>query len=549
MEIRIVIDQHARRLRPGGWAMLAMLAVLAGWGLAVRAQQNPPPAPPPAPPPSPLIARIEGRPITQQDFDRVGQPDFERLKAEMKKGFTPEVQKLANKNVIDELLRRELLVIEAQRRKIPVTEAETDKFLSQDPFFLTNGKFDPQKLIQYKINPGTNYITVLPKVRELVAASRLDSLVRAQLTPSPAAVRAEWAKRNDQVRFKFLSLSSRDISLEPEATEAEQAAYYGTHADQFERKARARLRYLRLAIPPEGDSTRTAVQDSTMRRAGRLADSLSAGASIDTLAAGVAGGALDTGLFDLPPAAIPGIPNAPEILGALAHADSDTSVRVVGPAVAGEAIVVGVVAERHPHGVPPMREVLADVKRRADIEKRRAVADSATQKIYQAYRQDYRSPKARVTRVLLPEEKMSVKPPLPNEVATWYAAHGRALLAVPDTLALPALNDSLRQVVRLRLEGEARTAKAAETLQRVAASWRAGREVARAAGVAVETREFVKGVDSDSIFPPPVFDSLFADPATPKPGPIQGPRSCGGRAALWRVDAVDTAYVPPFETV
>ena len=109
--------------------MLAMLAVLAGWGLAVRAQQNPPPAPPPAPPPSPLIARIEGRPITQQDFDRVGQPYFERLKAEMKKGFTPEVQKLANKNVIDELLRRELLVVEAQRRKIPVTEAETDKFL------------------------------------------------------------------------------------------------------------------------------------------------------------------------------------------------------------------------------------------------------------------------------------------------------------------------------------------------------------------------------------------------------------------------------------
>src|SRR5947208_7423933 len=311
MEIRIVLDPHTGRLRLSGWAMVAMLGVIAGWSLAVRAQQTPPPAPPPAPPPSPVIARIEGRPITQQDFDRIGQPYFERLRAEMKKGFTPEVQKLANKNVIDELIRRELLVVEAQRRKIAVTEAETDKFLSQDPFFLTNGKFDPQKLIQYKINPGTNYITVLPKVRELVAASKLDSIVHGQLGPSPAAVRAEWPKRNDQVRFKFLSLTSRDISLDPEATEAEQAVYYATHPDQFEKKARVRLRYLRLAIPPVGDTTRAAVQDSTMRRASRLADSLRAGAAIDTLAAGVAGGALDTGLFDLPPAAIPGIPNAP----------------------------------------------------------------------------------------------------------------------------------------------------------------------------------------------------------------------------------------------
>ena len=143
---------------------------------------------------------------------------------------------------------------------------------------------------------------------------------------------------------------------------------------------------------------------------------------------------------------------------------------------------------------------------------------------------------------------MSVRPPLLNEVATWYAAHGRALLATPDTLALPALNDSLREVVRARLQGEARAAKAAETLQRMATSWRTGREVARTAGVAVETREFVKGVDSDSIFPSPVVDSLFADPSA-HPGPVQGPRSFGGRAVLWRVEAVDTAYVPPFETV
>src|SRR5437870_894709 len=159
--------------------------------LVGRAQQGPPQQTAPAPPPSPVICRVEGRPITQADFDRVGQPYFERLRAEMKEGFTPDVQRIANRNVLDELVRRELLAVEAKRQNIPVTESETDQMLVGDPFFQTNGTFDRARFIQYKISPGANYMTILPKLRELAAANKLDSLVRARSVPSPATARAE----------------------------------------------------------------------------------------------------------------------------------------------------------------------------------------------------------------------------------------------------------------------------------------------------------------------------------------------------------------------
>jgi hypothetical protein len=231
--------------------------------LVVRAQQ---PTPPPAPPPSPVIARVESRPITQREYDQIAEPYFERLKAQLKEGYTEDIRKFARRNVLDELIRREVVAVESQRQKIPVSEADTDKLLQQDPFFLTNGKFDPNKFLQFKISSTSNYLNVLPKLREIAAATRLDSMVRARSTPTPAAVRAEWNKRNEQVRFKFLPLSLRDISLEPEATEAEWAAYYAAHPDQFTKKPRIRLRYARLPIPPAGDSLRAVRETEALAR-------------------------------------------------------------------------------------------------------------------------------------------------------------------------------------------------------------------------------------------------------------------------------------------
>mgnify|MGYP003334456366 CR=1 FL=1 len=53
-----------------------------------------------------------------------------------------DLQKMAKQNVLNELFRRELLSVEAQRTNLQVSEAETDAILKQDPFFSTNGKFD-----------------------------------------------------------------------------------------------------------------------------------------------------------------------------------------------------------------------------------------------------------------------------------------------------------------------------------------------------------------------------------------------------------------------
>ena len=503
----------------------------------------------PAPGATAVILRVAGRPVTQLDFDRIATPYFQRLRAELGPGFTGDIEKMANLNVLEELIRREILAVESQREKIEATPSEVDSLLMQDPFFSVDGKFDPVRFNSFKVTPGTNYLQVLPRIREMVAMNKLDAMLRRRFTPTPAQVRAEWARRGDQVRLEMLPLMTHDMSLEPEASDAERDQYYRAHPDQFMRKTRLRLRYARLSLPPPGDSTRAAAEARVMKRADALADSLRRRTLPDTALE-----LADSGPFEIPAQFIPGLGRLPALTDTLGRLDEDSTIRVVGPYAMTDAVIVGAVAGREPKHVPPLHEVLADVKRRADAETRRLANEADRRAYFDAHRDRWHSVRAVLTRVRLSAASVPLPPPPPApEVERWYARHGHSLFGVSDTSRawLPPLNDSLRAVVRTRLSEEQRGQRMAEALGRVAAAMRTTRDVraaARANGAEAETLSLAKSFPVDTVFRTGFSDSVLATAAAMK-GVVQGPRAFGSTWAVWRVDEADTAFVPSYESV
>jgi parvulin-like peptidyl-prolyl isomerase len=506
----------------------------------------PEPKPAPAPPASPVILRVGGREVTQLVFDRLAQPYFARLKAELGDRFDADVRRLANQNVVDELVRRELLALEVGKQAVQPTAQEVDDFLKQDPLFQTNGTFDRAKFDAYKSSPNSNYLQVLPRVREMVAVNDLDQSLRRRFTPTPAQLRAEWEKRNEQVRLRVLPLLTRDMTLEPEASEADWASYYAAHPEQFMRRTRVRLRYMRLPLPAQTDSTRATAENAALVQGRALADSLRRGAVPDT-------GAADTGLFDIGNPMIPGLGRVAALTDTLARIDADTALRVVGPCVAPAGVVVGVIIERQPRHVPPMREVVQEVKRRADAEKRRTSSEAERRAFHAADPARWRCTRTQLTRVTLDPATVVVKPAAPAEVDRWYARHGRSLFGMPDSSRawVPPATDSLRAVVRDRLAQEERGRRAVTLLEGIAAALGARRDVSslvRAAGAVAETLSRTPYSLPDSIFPRPLTDSLVTSLVT-RAGAVSGPRAFSRYAAVWRIDAVDTAFVPPYEGV
>jgi parvulin-like peptidyl-prolyl isomerase len=502
----------------------------------------------PAPTVASVIARVEGRPITQEDFDRIAGPYLRKLRADFGGTLDDNVQSLANFNVLDELVRRELVAIETQRRKIVATQADIDSVLMTDPFFLTNGKFDGAKFNAYKSSPESNYLQVLPRLRELAATSKFDVLLRRRCTPSDAQVRVEWARRNDQARFRVLPLLTRDMPIDGESVEADWEPYYRAHPDQFMRRTRVRLRYARLPLLAAGDTARAASERDARARARQIADSLRAGTLADTSSRFV-----DTGLFDVPASFVPGLGRAAALTDSLARTDEDSTLRWIGPLETGDAIVVGAIVERQGRHVPPMADVIADVKRRADAEKRRLANDAERRAFYDEHRERWRAPRVRLTRAVLAAGAVAPRAPAPADIDRWYAQHGRTLFGVRDSSRawLPPINDSLRAVARLRMTEEARAEAQLAALEPVAAALRGTGDVraaARARGAAVETLSVSRFSAPDSLFDRGLLDSLLASAPSAR-GAVRGPRAIGPRVAAWRIDGVDTGWVAPYESV
>jgi parvulin-like peptidyl-prolyl isomerase len=509
------------------------------------------PSPPPQPS-SPVIAKVEGREITEAEYARVAEPYFQQLKAQFGPSFDRTMQRTASLAVLDELVRRELLVIESQRQNTPVTAEEIDKVIMDDPYFYTDGKFDAVKFNGYKTDPRSNYQAILPRLKETAMARKLDESLRQRFKPTPAQVRAEWAKRYDQVRFKMFPLLLREMPIEAEAPPSEWARYYQAHPDEFARRTRVRLRYQRLPLPAEGDSTRAIEERKAMTSARAVADSLRRKTLADTAAR-----FSDTGLFEIPPTLIPGLGRVAGLMDTLAKADADSTIRVVGPYVASDAVFVGAIAERVPKQVAPMNEVLGDVKRRADAEHRRTTLEADRRGFYTAHLDRWRGTRVGVTRVTLRESAIAVKPPTSQDVERWYAQHGHQLFGKADTSKawMPPLSDSLRAQAANRMVREQRAKAASDALAKMTSAIRASRDhkaltkAAAAAGAVAETLTIQPSTSADSLWRPSFLDSLRGS-ALANRGVVQGPRSFNGLWwAMWRIDAADTGFVQTYEAV
>ncbi len=513
-----------------------------------RAPATTPPARP-APPPgaATVIARIDGKPITQADFDRVATPYFARMRQQFGAGFDGDIVKIANHNVLDELLRRELLRIESRRQKVEPTQADIDSVLSRDPYFWTNGSFDAAKYNLYKSSPSSNYAQMLPELRELAAMDLLDRRLRERMAPTPVALREEWAKRNDQVKFHSFAVLQRDISLDPESTEKDWEAYYRAHPDAFVRRTRVRLRYVRLPLPAAGDSTRAAEERRATEQARAVLDSLRNKTLPDTSAR-----LQDSGLFEALSANLPVLGFVPELQAELGRADSVASVHAVGPVITRDAVIAGVITEREPKHLPPLREVLGDVRRQADLEKRRTAAEEDRRGFYAAHPDRFRTRRMTITRLTLADAAIMTKPPTAAEIERWYTDNWRRFLSLTDTTrkSPPALTDSLRAQVRPRVMHDLRPKQVEELTTRLLSTLKSSKDprgAARALGAAAETLTLVQGVTNDTLFVNPLVEDQYRQAAS-RIGVVQGPQSFNGRYVVWRVDAADTAFVPPFDT-
>src|SRR5262245_54554983 len=100
-----------------------------------------PPVPSPARADTPLPSR-NGQAISAETVDVLGSAYYTSLRQKYGRNFTEELQKEAQKQVLEQIITATVLQQEAERRGIVATESEIDTAVASNDYFKTNGATD-----------------------------------------------------------------------------------------------------------------------------------------------------------------------------------------------------------------------------------------------------------------------------------------------------------------------------------------------------------------------------------------------------------------------
>jgi parvulin-like peptidyl-prolyl isomerase len=276
-----------------------MVLIATGAWLASSQAQAPKQTPKTSPslvPPQPTpkaaepIATVGARTISRQEFESREKVAMSDYRQRVGQDVPPELRPALRRQLLESLIRREMLVQEAPRRGITVSDDEADAQLQREPFFNPGGRFDPQRFQVVKTTQVENYQRAIAQLKPEIAASKLNDELQKEFVGNDPTIKAGAERALSRADLQMLALRRTEYRGDiREPRETEILAWYHAHPEQFQSPARATFTALQVDQPPlaEGvalDSPAGRAWKSKMRtRADSALAAARAGATFEAL--------------------------------------------------------------------------------------------------------------------------------------------------------------------------------------------------------------------------------------------------------------------------
>ncbi len=190
------------------------------------------------------VATVGGQSITATEVQR-------QLNTALHGQSVPDVLKgLYAKQVLDQMIFKQALTIEAQRLGLRVTDQELSDRIKQILPAAWNG--DTWLKDRYTTEVQTRTGMSIPEfedfLRDQMLQDKFRQLVTDGITVSPAEVQAEYRRRNDKIQIDYVVVKPADLALTIQPTDAELTAYYTKHAGLYQIPERRSARYALLDL-------------------------------------------------------------------------------------------------------------------------------------------------------------------------------------------------------------------------------------------------------------------------------------------------------------
>ena len=191
------------------------------------------------------IAEVGSETVTAEEF----QTAYTAYVGQVAADLTPEMLAAFqyDRQLVEALIGQRIMIAEAKRLGLEVTEAELRQAILSNPAFLESGQFIG--LSRYENILFQNNLTVEQfesEIRNQLLTEKLFSVLTSSVSASGEEVEAEYRYRNERVRLDYILVDPVSLEDGITVTEAEAREYFDKNQGLYTIPERRRARYILL---------------------------------------------------------------------------------------------------------------------------------------------------------------------------------------------------------------------------------------------------------------------------------------------------------------
>lgn len=195
-----------------------------------------------------IAAQVNGTEITYTEFQRNYSDLYNLYQSIYQNNFTPELEKQLNlgQQAMEQLIQETLLIQEAERLDISLSDQELVDSIAQYGAFQDNGKFSRSRYLEV-----LNYQRITPEQFEVTQKRMLlVEKVRQQLqqgvTVEDSEIEKTYRDENDEISLEFARTAPSLFESKVEVNDEKLQSYFGENSENFRLPEKLSLRYLQF---------------------------------------------------------------------------------------------------------------------------------------------------------------------------------------------------------------------------------------------------------------------------------------------------------------
>lgn len=195
-----------------------------------------------------VVASVEGRDITVSRFRRVYQQQMQAYRSAYGANMDEKLLKQLgiDQRIVQQLVEEEAALAEAKRIGISASDVEVRERILALPAFQENGQFIGdqryRQLLQMQ-NPPMRPADFEDQVRRSITVEKLTGALTDWITVGDAELDTEFRRRNEKVKLAVINFPADKFRDAAAATDAEVAAHFEQHKDQYKLPEKRKVRY------------------------------------------------------------------------------------------------------------------------------------------------------------------------------------------------------------------------------------------------------------------------------------------------------------------